>query len=129
GAFSSSTGAEGAGVHTRSGNNAGVARTANGNVYAGADGNVYRKTDDGWSKWNNGWQPVNPPNNRTQSNLNSTNRQQNFNANHSTLNNSDYRQLEQDHYARFQGSEGARQWGGGERERSYGGGGGGRFRR
>src|SRR5262249_56975804 len=30
--------------------------------YAGADGNVYKKTDNGWEKWDNGgWQPVNPP--------------------------------------------------------------------
>lgn len=62
GAFSSTTGAEGAGVHGAGGNNAGVARGAGGNVYAGADGNVYRHTSNGWSQWNNGsWQPVQQP--------------------------------------------------------------------
>jgi hypothetical protein len=66
GAFRSSTGAEGAGVHGVGGNNAGAVRTQSGNVYAGADGNVYRHTNDGWSKWNNGsWQTVQPPNRDT----------------------------------------------------------------
>lgn len=60
--FSSSTGAEGAAVHTAGGRDAGVAKTASGNVYAGADGNAYKKTSDGWSKWDNGsWNPVTPP--------------------------------------------------------------------
>ncbi len=62
GAFSSSTGAEGVGVRGAGGNQGGAVRTQGGNIYAGADGNVYRRTDDGWSKWNNGsWQPVQPP--------------------------------------------------------------------
>ncbi|MBY0330624.1 MAG: hypothetical protein K2X49_08130, partial [Acetobacteraceae bacterium] len=62
GAFSSSTGAEGAGVRGAGGNSAGAVRTQGGNVYAGADGNVYRNTGDGWQKDNNGsWQPVTPP--------------------------------------------------------------------
>jgi hypothetical protein len=62
GAFSSSTGAQGAAVHGSGGNNAGVAKGAGGDVYAGADGNVYRHTDSGWSKYQNGsWSPVQPP--------------------------------------------------------------------
>lgn len=68
GSFSSSTGAEGAGVHGAGGNNAGAVKTAGGSVYAGADGNVYKKTSDGWQKYSNGsWSPVqkpNPPQNR-----------------------------------------------------------------
>ena len=61
-AFSSTTGAGAAGIHTDTGNNAAVGKTASGNVYAGADGNAYKHTDSGWSKWNNGsWQPVQPP--------------------------------------------------------------------
>ncbi len=64
GAFSSSTGAVGAGVHGAGGNSAGVVKGGGGNVYAGADGNVYRHTSSGWSSWNNGsWQPVQPPTN------------------------------------------------------------------
>jgi hypothetical protein len=60
--FQSSTGAQGAGVKTASGNTAGVAKGAGGNVYAGADGNVYRHTSDGWSKWSDGsWNSVQPP--------------------------------------------------------------------
>jgi hypothetical protein len=62
GSFSSSTGAEGAGVHGAGGNNAGAVKTASGQVYAGADGNVYKKTDNGWEKYNNGsWNPVQKP--------------------------------------------------------------------
>jgi hypothetical protein len=62
GAFNSSTGAQGAGVHTSTGNNAGVLKAPNGDVYAGHDGNVYQHTDSGWSKWGNGgWQPTQQP--------------------------------------------------------------------
>jgi hypothetical protein len=61
GGFSSSTGAEGAGVHTANGNNAGIVKGQGGDVYAGADGNVYKKTDNGWEKYDNGsWTPVQP---------------------------------------------------------------------
>lgn len=60
GSFSSSTGAEGAGYHSRvTGNSGGVVKGSNGDVYAGRDGNVYKHTDTGWSKWSNGgWSPV-----------------------------------------------------------------------
>ncbi|HMB59468.1 MAG TPA: hypothetical protein VKN35_06135, partial [Xanthomonadales bacterium] len=35
---------------------------ASDNVYAGADGNVYKKTDDGWEKYDSGsWNPVDKP--------------------------------------------------------------------
>jgi hypothetical protein len=62
GAFSSSTGAEGAGFRGAGGNQGGAVRTQGGDVYAGADGNVYRKTDDGWQKYDNGsWQPAQRP--------------------------------------------------------------------
>ena len=45
------------------GNNAGVARTGSGDVYAGRDGNVYRKQgSDGWQKYDNGgWNSVPQP--------------------------------------------------------------------
>ncbi len=46
-------GSEGAGaVHAegRYGNGATVARSRDGDLYAGKDGNVYRKTDDGWEQ-------------------------------------------------------------------------------
>jgi hypothetical protein len=62
GAFSSSTGAQGAGYHGVNGNTGGAVKTQNGDVYAGHDGNAYQHTSSGWSKWNDGgWQPVNPP--------------------------------------------------------------------
>src|SRR5262249_12019639 len=110
GAFSSSTGAEGAGVHTARGNNAAVARGANGNVYAGADGNVYRHTDNGWSKWNDGgWQPVQRPN------------QQRSGPAGDSLHSGNVNQLDQDRCARNQGGWEGRQGGGGGR--SFGGGG------
>lgn len=40
-----------AGAHSNALNSS-VARTSNGNVYAGHDGNVYRNTGDGWQKYN-----------------------------------------------------------------------------
>jgi hypothetical protein len=44
------------------GNNSGVARTGNGDVYAGRDGNVYRNTGNGWQQYDNGgWNSVNQP--------------------------------------------------------------------
>jgi hypothetical protein len=47
------TGPEGSGT---------IARTGGGDVYAGKDGNVYRKTDSGWQSWDNGgWSDVNKP--------------------------------------------------------------------
>ena len=62
GSFSSSTGAEGAGVHGAGGNTAGAVKTSGGDVYAGADGNVYKKTSDGWEKYDNGsWNAVQKP--------------------------------------------------------------------
>jgi hypothetical protein len=79
GSFQSSTGAQGAGVKGAGGNSAGVAKTASGDVYAGADGNVYKKTSDGWSKYNDGsWTPVQPPTNsksNAQQNLSGQTRQ------------------------------------------------------
>jgi hypothetical protein len=62
GSFSSSSGAKGAAVSGTGGNSAGAVKTAGGDVYAGADGNVYKKTPDGWQKYNSGsWSPVVPP--------------------------------------------------------------------
>ena len=75
GSFSSSTGAKGAGASGAGGNSAGVVKTAGGDVYAGADGNVYKKTSSGWEKYDNGsWseaQPKDTPQNRqaTQGNI------------------------------------------------------------
>ncbi|MCC6196883.1 MAG: hypothetical protein IT518_20715 [Burkholderiales bacterium] len=62
GAFSSTSGAKGAGVSGSGGNRAGAVQTAGGDVYAGADGNVYKKTDSGWQKYDNGsWNSVERP--------------------------------------------------------------------
>jgi len=62
GSFNSSSGAKGAGVSGAGGNSAGAVKTAGGDVYAGADGNVYKKTDSGWQKYDNGsWNSVQPP--------------------------------------------------------------------
>jgi hypothetical protein len=71
GGFTSTSGAQGAGVHNNyNGNNTGAVKTANGDVYAGHNGNVYQQTDSGWSKYNNqtnSFQPVQQP---TRSNAN-----------------------------------------------------------
>ena len=70
GSFSSSTGAKGAGVSGAGGNTAGAVKTSGGDVYAGADGNVYKKTDSGWQKYDNGsWNSVQKPTSQSQSNL------------------------------------------------------------
>jgi len=62
GSFTSSSGAAGAGAKGAGGNSAGVVKTSGGDVYAGADGNVYKKTDSGWQKYNNGsWSQVQKP--------------------------------------------------------------------
>jgi hypothetical protein len=62
GSFNSSSGAKGAAVSGAGGNNAGAVKTSGGDVYAGADGNVYKKTDSGWQKYDNGsWNTVNKP--------------------------------------------------------------------
>jgi hypothetical protein len=50
------------GWNTSSGNRGFAGQTANNDLYAGRDGNVYRKTDNGWEKYDGGsWTPVNPP--------------------------------------------------------------------
>jgi hypothetical protein len=71
GAFSSSSGAQGAGYRTATGNSGGAVKTQNGDVYAGHDGNVYQHGSDGWSKYSDGgWQPVTPPANASQASQN-----------------------------------------------------------
>jgi hypothetical protein len=120
GAFRSTTGAEGAGVHGYGGNNAGVVKGAGGNTYAGADGNVYRHTSDGWSKYDNGsWNPVQKPAQtpstapRTQANAPAYNRS----------GSESFNQLEQDRQARLQGEQRQQQFraGQGEWRGRYGG--------
>jgi len=47
----------------------GVAKTSGGDVYAGKDGNVYKKTDNGWQSYNNSsgsWSNVNTSENKQQ---------------------------------------------------------------
>jgi hypothetical protein len=71
GGFSSSSGAQGAGYRTATGNSGGAVKTQNGDVYAGHDGNVYQHGSDGWSKYSDGgWQPVTPPANASQASQN-----------------------------------------------------------
>jgi hypothetical protein len=63
GSFTSTSGAQGAAVRGAGGNSAGAVKTAGGDVYAGADGNVYKKTDSGWEKYggSGSWSPVQTP--------------------------------------------------------------------
>ncbi|HEX5109084.1 MAG TPA: hypothetical protein VFV95_11580 [Vicinamibacterales bacterium] len=48
---------------TGPGGNSGAIRTAGGDIYAGRDGNVYRRTDGGWEQSNGsgGWEPSQSP--------------------------------------------------------------------
>lgn len=130
GAFNASNGAQGAAVHTSSGNNAAAVQTKNGNVYAGKDGNVYQHSSSGWSKYDNGsWQQVQKPT-TTSAQANHPNYQKptttSAQANHSTYqrpattSSQNWSQLNRD--------QTARQYGGYNRG-SYGGGGSGTRRR
>ncbi|MFM7120769.1 MAG: hypothetical protein ACKOZX_11115, partial [Gammaproteobacteria bacterium] len=61
GGFSSSSGAKGVGATDGQGNSAGVVQTQDGDLYAGSDGNVYRKTDEGWQTYEDGsWSSADP---------------------------------------------------------------------
>lgn len=108
GGFNSSTGAQGAGYHNRAtGSSGGAVRTQGGDVYAGRDGNVYRHTDQGWSKYNNGaWNTVQPPTNGTaryqgaQPNGASGNARTAENRGGGTIDAGNYQQLEQDRLGR-----------------------------
>ncbi len=139
GAFSSTSGAAGAGYRGVNGNRGGVARSPSGDVYAGRDGNVYQHSSSGWSQWNNGsWQAVQPSSNASSRTTHSTTsgtqtsssrsyRQSTpSTASRQPLNQTSYQQLEQDRQARTLGAQRQGGFGGG---RSGGGFGGGRFRR
>jgi hypothetical protein len=59
--FETSQGGRGVGVQTDEGR-AGVAKGANDNLYAGKDGNVYKKSDSGWSTYDDGsWSQIESP--------------------------------------------------------------------
>jgi hypothetical protein len=61
GSVKTSTGGKAVGVSTEHGKTA-VGKTGSGDVYAGHDGNVYKKTDSGWQKYENGsWNSVQKP--------------------------------------------------------------------
>lgn len=130
GAFSSSTGAKGAGYNTARGSG-GAVKTQNGDVYAGRDGNVYQHSSDGWSKYNDGgWQPVSPPSNTTQNRANGATQttrqptQQRQQTARQPMESTSYNQLEQDRQARFSGGGGGYRGGeGGARFEGRGGGG------
>ena len=113
GAFSSSTGAKGAGYQNNiTGNSGDAVKTQNGDVYAGHDGNVYQHTDNGWSKYNNGsWNPVQPPSRNTTNTPSNNNRQGATQATQSaargnSMDRSNYQQLEQDRLGRQAGNGG-----------------------
>jgi len=126
GAFNASNGAQGAAVHGNNGNNAGAVKTANGNVYAGADGNVYKKTDSGWSKYNNSsgsWQAAHPQSSSTTRSTAQTTRQ-NYGASSSYQ-----RPTTSGSWGQLNRDQAARQYGGGYNRGGYGGGGGRRWAR
>jgi hypothetical protein len=57
-----------ASLYRNDGNRTGVGQTAGGDIYAGRNGNVYKRTDDGWSQYDNGsWNNVNRSNSRSSS--------------------------------------------------------------
>jgi hypothetical protein len=149
GSFTSTSGAEGAGVRGAGGNSAGAVKTSSGNVYAGADGNVYKKTDSGWEKYggSGSWSQVQAPaaGSASKGAAGADSRtvpQERPGAAGSTAMGSEsgmrgrfggegggggFQQLEQDHAARFGAAERQRQYGAMEGGR-FGGGGFGRRR-
>ncbi len=104
GSFTSTSGAKGAGVSGAGGNSAGVVKGPGGDVYAGADGNVYKKTSDGWSKYDDGsWNPVQKP---SGSQASSTAAQRSTTSRTAaTAGNENAKQLDQDRQARTQGAQ------------------------
>lgn len=110
GSFTSSSGAEGAAVRGAGGNSAGAVKTASGNVYAGADGNVYKKTSDGWQKYDNGaWNSPQKP----ASSFSGTSERGSAGAaaGEGARGFDQSAQLEQDHQARFDGAQRQQQFG------------------
>ena len=60
--FQTTRGAAGVGYSGAGGQQGGAVRTSGGDVYAGRDGDVYRRTDSGWSKYESGsWSSAKPP--------------------------------------------------------------------
>ncbi len=86
-----------------------VAQSASGDLYAGRDGNVYKKTEDGWqSHGDDGWQSVARP---------TASPQQTGNLEQARSGSRDRSQLDRDYSARQQGSRQFAQRGGGTRRR------------
>ena len=60
--FEGSGGSRGAAYHSADGVNSGLAKSKNGDVYAGHDGNLYRHSEDGWQTWDDGsWEAAEKP--------------------------------------------------------------------
>ena len=111
GGFRSTSGAEGAGARGAGGNDAGVVKTASGNVYAGADGNAYRHTSDGWQKYDDGsWNSVTRPTQSTpassgQPSADRPASQSPGSGQQRFANSAGGQQLDQDRFARTQGDQ------------------------
>ena len=114
GSFDSSTGAKGAGYqNSLTGGSGGAVKTQGGDVYAGHDGNVYKHTDDGWSKYDNGsWNPVQPANHPNSpagnGKVSAPGASQGGQGRGGSMDRGNYQQLEQDRLGRQAG-----RWGGG----------------
>jgi hypothetical protein len=102
------------------GNTAAVARGNSGDLYAGRDGNVYKKSGDSWQKYDNGgWNNVQQPA-AQQAGQQARDRATTASANPATVG-----QLNRDSSARAQGTERTNAWSGSGSagaQRSYGGG-------
>jgi hypothetical protein len=74
-------------------------------VYAGADGNVYKHTDSGWQKYDNGgWNNVQKPTQTTQRPAGTTATRAPATGGGGRLDSTSYNQLEQDRQARGLGT-------------------------
>jgi hypothetical protein len=103
----------------------GIARTANGDVYAGRDGNVYKKQGGGWQQYDNGngnWNNVQATEQQRQQ------AQQRANEARSRADSATVGQLNRDSAARAEGTQRTRNYGSSTRSGSSSYGGGGRSR-
>ena len=116
----SSSGAQAASI-SQGGNRTTVAQTGSGDLYAGRDGSVYKKSDEGWSTYQNGsWQNVDTPT-RPESQQQSRQREQGSMSTQTRTGQGasrDMSQLNRDYSARQTGSrQFASRGGGGRRSR------------
>ncbi len=106
GSVQTSAGGKAYGATGAYGNGAAVGKSANGDMYAGADGNVYKNTGSGWQKYdsNGSWSSVNTSQQHASSTYSNTSSAQHPTS--STYSNSSYAQHPQSSTSAYQHPQG-----------------------